>query len=88
MGCATTKTDTAERSISISRESLGNLGVSPSVDMLPFGVTIPAAVLQRSVIPEGLMNYRVCIYIYIYTSFLLVFERFLSIYDMILYVMI
>jgi hypothetical protein len=25
--------------------------------MLPFGVTIPATVLQRSEIPEGLMNY-------------------------------
>jgi hypothetical protein len=34
-----------------------NCSVSPSVDMLPFGVTIPAAVLQRSDIPEGLMNY-------------------------------
>jgi hypothetical protein len=29
----------------------------PSVDMLPFGVTIPASVPQRSEIPEGLMNY-------------------------------
>ena len=27
--------------------------------MLPFGVTIPAAVPQRSEIPEGLMNYPV-----------------------------
>jgi hypothetical protein len=27
--------------------------------MLPFGVTIPATVLQRSEIPEGLMNYPV-----------------------------
>jgi hypothetical protein len=33
--------------------------VSPSVDMLPFSVTIPATVPQRSVIPEGLMNYPV-----------------------------
>jgi hypothetical protein len=33
--------------------------VPPSVDMLPFGVTIPAAVLQRSEILEGLMNYPV-----------------------------
>jgi len=32
---------------------------SPSVDMLPFGVTIPATVTQRSEIPEGLMNYPV-----------------------------
>jgi hypothetical protein len=29
---------------------------SPSVDMLPFGVTIPATVSQGSEIPEGLMN--------------------------------
>jgi hypothetical protein len=29
------------------------------VDMLPFGVTIPATVLQRSEIPEELMNYPV-----------------------------
>jgi hypothetical protein len=27
--------------------------------MLPFGVTIPATVPQRSEIPEGLMNYHV-----------------------------
>jgi hypothetical protein len=31
--------------------------VSPSVDMLPFGVNITASVPQRSEIPEGLMNY-------------------------------
>jgi hypothetical protein len=36
-----------------------NLSVSPSVDMLPFGVTIPATVPQRSEIPEGLLNYPV-----------------------------
>jgi hypothetical protein len=30
--------------------------VSPSVDMLPFGVTIPATVPQRLEIPEGLAN--------------------------------
>jgi len=30
--------------------------VSPSVDMLPFGVTIPDTVPQGSEIPEGLMN--------------------------------
>ena len=29
------------------------------VDMLPFGVTIPATVPQRSEIPEGIMNYSV-----------------------------
>jgi hypothetical protein len=28
--------------------------------MLPFSVTIPATVPQRSEIPEGLMNYPVC----------------------------
>jgi hypothetical protein len=33
--------------------------VSPSVDMLHFGVTIPATVPQRPEIPEGLMNYPV-----------------------------
>ena len=33
--------------------------VSPSVDMLTFGVTIPATVPQRSEIPEGLMNYSI-----------------------------
>jgi hypothetical protein len=33
--------------------------VSPSVDMLPFGVTILATVSQRLEIPEGLMNYPV-----------------------------
>jgi len=39
------------------------LGVSPSVDTLPFGVTIPAIVPQGSEIPEGLMNnpvYQIC----------------------------
>ena len=33
--------------------------VSPSVDMLPFGVATPATVPQRSEIPEGLTNYSV-----------------------------
>ena len=33
--------------------------VSPSVHMLPFGVTIPATVPQRSEFPKGLMNYPV-----------------------------
>jgi hypothetical protein len=32
---------------------------SPSVVMLPFVVTIPATVPQRSEIPEGIMNYPV-----------------------------
>ena len=35
------------------------ISVSPYVDMLHFGVTIPATVPQRSEIPEGLMNYLV-----------------------------
>jgi hypothetical protein len=41
-----------------------NWSVSPSVYMLPFGVTIPASVPQRSEIPEGIMNYpvRYCTY--------------------------
>jgi hypothetical protein len=37
------------------------LRVSPSVDTLPFGVTIPDTVPQRSEIPEGLMNYPVLV---------------------------
>jgi hypothetical protein len=36
-----------------------------SVNMLPFGVTIPATVPQGSEIPEGIMNNPVYIYIYI-----------------------
>jgi hypothetical protein len=36
-----------------------SLSLSLSVDMLPFGVTIPVTVPQRSEIPEGLMNYPV-----------------------------
>ena len=32
---------------------------TPSFDMLPFGVTIPATVPQRSEIPEGLKYYSV-----------------------------
>jgi len=60
LGCATTKTERAERSISIDRESLQVFFcVSSSVDMLPFGVTIPATVPQWSEIPEGLTNYPV-----------------------------
>jgi hypothetical protein len=31
------------------------------IDMLPFGVTIPATVPQRSEIPERLMNYHVLV---------------------------
>ena len=36
--------------------------VSLSVDMLPFGVTIPPTVPQRSEIPEGLTNYPVVLF--------------------------
>jgi hypothetical protein len=39
------------------------LSVSPSVDMLPFGVTIPATVPQGSEIPEGFINNLVFIII-------------------------
>jgi hypothetical protein len=35
--------------------------VSPSVDILPFGVTISATVPQRSEFPEELMNYPVLV---------------------------
>jgi len=38
--------------------------VSPSVYTLPFGVTIPATVPQRSESPEGIMNYPVYYYEY------------------------
>jgi hypothetical protein len=38
---------------------LSSVCVSSSVDILPFGVTIPATVLQRSEIKEGLMNFSV-----------------------------
>jgi hypothetical protein len=36
--------------------------------MLPFGVTVPAAVPQKSKIPEGLTNYHVYMTILIYGS--------------------
>jgi hypothetical protein len=35
------------------------VSLSLSVDMLPFDVTIPATVTQRSDFPEGLINYPV-----------------------------
>jgi hypothetical protein len=56
LGNATTKTDTTERSILISREFLQTWSVSPSVDTL---VTFTAALPQSSEIPEELMNYPV-----------------------------
>ena len=34
--------------------------------MLPFGVTIPATVPQRSEIAEGLMNYTVYVFVCVY----------------------
>ena len=46
-------------------------GVSPSVDKLPFRVTIPATVPQRSEIPEGLMNCPVLYLVNIIYSFFL-----------------
>jgi hypothetical protein len=45
----------------LSTGRIETCSVSPSVDMLPFGVTVPAAVPQRADIPEGLMNYPVYI---------------------------
>jgi hypothetical protein len=36
-----------------------NWSISPSVNMLPFGVTTPVTVPQRSDIPQGLNNYPV-----------------------------
>jgi hypothetical protein len=42
--------------IKFLRHATETWSVSPSVDMLPFGVTIPAIVPQGSEIPEGLMN--------------------------------
>jgi hypothetical protein len=46
------------------KEHYYRIDISPSVDMLPFGVTIPASVSQRSEIPEGLMSYPVVIPIF------------------------
>jgi hypothetical protein len=34
--------------------------------MIPFGVTIPAAVPQRSEIPEGFMNYPLFFFILVF----------------------
>jgi hypothetical protein len=45
----------------LSTCKVGKKSVSPSVDMLIFGMTIPATVPQRSEIPEGLTNYPVII---------------------------
>jgi hypothetical protein len=45
------------------------VSVSSSVKLLPFGLTIPTTVLQRSEILEGLYELPcmcVCVYIYIY----------------------
>jgi hypothetical protein len=43
--------------------------------MLPFGVIIPVSVPQRSEIPEGLMNYPVCLMINVSSLFLLILLR-------------
>ena len=51
-----------------------NWSVSPSVDMLPFGVTIPATVSQSSEIPEGLTNYPIYWEIYVRTVRFLLFQ--------------
>jgi hypothetical protein len=40
----------------------GTWSVCPTVDILPFGMTIPATVPQRLEIPEGLMNYSIQIF--------------------------
>jgi hypothetical protein len=45
------------------------LSVSPSVDMLTFGVTIPATVPQGSEIPEGLTNNPIYSYILVQMKF-------------------
>jgi len=47
--------------MSAEGETLQVWSVSPSADMLLFGMTIPATVPQRSEIPEGLVNYPVYI---------------------------
>jgi hypothetical protein len=44
--------------------------VSPSVDLHPFGVTIPATVPQRSELPERLINYpafKYYVFVYVHT---------------------
>ena len=66
-------TNRASRELQMSQSSVWRIlrkrlrvktwSVSPSVDMLPFGVTIPATVPQGSEIPEGLMNNPVYLYI-------------------------
>jgi hypothetical protein len=45
--------------VSIGRVSLPSILCIGAVDTLPFGVTIPATVLQRSEFTGGLMNYPV-----------------------------
>jgi len=66
LDCTTTKIDTAERSISIARESLQTWSVSLSVDMLLSAVSVLVVAQSSSEIPEGLMNNPVYIYIYKY----------------------
>ena len=68
---------TSAASPRVDRSSICKVGqtwsVSPSVDMLPFGVTIPAAVPQRSEIPERLTNYPVFVGFQYGTCFILTF---------------
>ena len=68
LDCATTKTDTAERSISIGRESLQtwnvSLSLSLSVDMLLSAVSVLVVAQSSSEILEGLMKNPVYIYIW------------------------
>jgi hypothetical protein len=65
LGCAATKTDTAERSISIGRESLPSFLCTKRCGVLAGFNARGATVPQRSDIPEVLMNYPVYIFDYI-----------------------
>jgi len=58
LDCATTKTDTAERSISTEREreTLQNWRDSLPIDMLLSAVSVLVVAQSSSEIPEGLMN--------------------------------
>jgi len=68
LDCATTKTDTAERSISTERER-DTPSFCPTLevlDMLLSAVSVLVVAQAISEVPEGLMNNPVYIYIYIY----------------------
>ena len=60
--CMSTLGDVADVS-SVNKFLPHTLHVCGSFDMLPFGVTIPATVPQRSEIPERLMNYPVYVWL-------------------------